>query len=669
MSPHLHPLHMLQHHRKMMLRGEAPTRRDLLTLWRLSGHPDGAIREAALILLSSPPVEDEAAHLKVVLHACLTWGQTCPRLIPPPVWEQLFDLWEQADATGIELSDAHGFRALLQRLPLAPIRTLIGRPYSVRPFFAHIARRLGRMLHGHRPSAPGRRWRRLARELCRQSPRMEWSQLTFTDLPLTQWRGRACRENVGASGRWLQRFRPLLFREADPAPEPPGPFPSSGSPPTAMTSNRPGFAPVPGGEASSFRKVRWGGLGNLSLSWMDALLDQQSREMTAIRALAHEVSRTTRRVVFSWHNAGLAAAGGWSFEDLDRLLPSPKLRDDLARAVRKREMALRSADPRIEATTGQLLRLRGERLAFTAIRRALREICALEGIDPSGEWTCARAREAVAPWMPDTDFSDNSWQRKHGWTGLRSPGQRLSLSRTLAWWEGECRWWPPGLIRLAALALEAQKLVTRGDLELFVLPWIDKFFISSTRLADTVYLPGLAQWIEDHGIQPLILLWEDTIHSNSPTFKLALDAMRAGGLAFRGIGVLGEGEAHRRDALRWILEAHSDIRLFALRPLDDTHHPGSFHPMLEARDYGFLARYDSSWKDNLAFPYAGTRVFPLLADAGYREVLPAWVAVGGAREPFGRFFRRALRRRALGLLGRDLNAPLSSPYACWANLR
>ncbi len=632
----------MHHYTELLLAGEAPSPDDLRSLWKISRHPDPRIREAALILLSSPPVEDDSLHLKATLDACSRFGRTRAREIPPPVFEQLFDIWEQAHALGVPLRNGPDFRALLNRLPPEPLAALLGRPCSIEPFLPLMAHRLSRFIEGSRPSRGKRRWRCLRLKLKHPSGSPQWSRPTFADLHLPGRRRPGVRRARQTSGRWMCFCRPLLFEAAGTGLH---------TPPT------------------SFRRVQWAGLGNLSMAWLDRLLEHQGRELASIRGLAHDVSRRTRRVVLSWHNAGLAAAGGWGFEDLAEAIPSPKLREELVQRVRVREVELRRLDGGAEAGAESLLRMRAERLAFPAARRALREVCSLNGLDPTWERACVEARAAAVACMPEAGFEDEPTDAKHCWSGPGSPGQRRPLRDVLAWWRLERESWIGGLARLAALAIEAERLLRHGDLESFVLPWIDKFFISSTRLTDSAYLPALSQWIEDRGIPPLILFWEDTIHAARPSFRLALDAMRARGLPFRGIGIFDEAGSERLHALDLILESHPRVRLFALRPWEDNHHPGSFHGMLKARDFGMFTPYDSSWKDNLGFLYVGTQVLPLLSDSGYGEILPAWVGAGGRKHPFGRFLRQGLRWRCLGQMGRDGEDRDSARYARWANLR
>ncbi len=642
MGPAPDPFQRLVQFRQKLLRGDALQMHELRQLWRISRHPDAQIGESALTLLSNPPVEDDILHLKMCLDACLKVGPVRAREIPLPLFEQVFDLWEHADALGIDPVNGSDFRTLLHRLPLRPLLKLIGSPYSLKAFLPHVAHRMARRIFRPVCSRHRNRWRRLRISVNRRRDSNGWQQMTFRDLPPLQPRGsRPCRAST-PPGRWLQQCRPLMASAAE--------------------------SPLPA-EISSFRKVRWAGLGNLSLSWMDGLLDHQCRELKAIRELAHEVSRRTRRVVFSWHNAGLAAAGGWSFEDLEAVFPAPRLWEEFVRAVGARESRLLSGGSDWKRSADSLLQMREDRLAIPAVGRALQDACSLRRLDPAWEGACRSARRAAAPMLTSSDREVETRVEKHGWPGLRSPGERRPLSGILSWWGEERKQWSLGLARMASLAAEAESLLSKGHMESFVLPWIDKFFISSVRLMDSGYLVSLVRWIEDRGISPLILFWEDTIHAAQPSFRLALDAMRGQGLPFRGIGVFDEEASDRTLALQRICSAHQEVRLFALRPWNDTHSPVAFHRMLQERDFGFFARYDSSWKDDLNFLYVGTQVFPLLSGAGCGGSLPAWAAVGHRKYPLGRVFRHILRRRTLGSTCCEREDPLSAQYAKWANLR
>jgi hypothetical protein len=642
MDPAPDPVQQLLRCRQKLMGGNTLHLDELRGLWRLCHHPAAQIRESALILLTNPPVDDDIRHLKTSLDACLKVGPVRAREIPLPMLEQVFDIWEQAAALGIDPVSGSGFRALLQRLPLRPLLELVRSPYSLKAFLPQVAHRVARLFFRRLSSRQMNRWRRLRIHISRRANSEGWQQPTFGDLPSLH----ALRAGSGRvrqpCGRWLQHCRPLVFRAAaSPLPE----------------------------EIFTFKKVRWAGLGNLTLAWMDRLLDHQCREIESIRSLAHEASRRTRRVVFSWHNAALAAAGGWGFEDLEAMFPSPALWEDFVRAVGARESAFLSNSRDWRPSAKTLLSMRESRLAIPALCRALHGICSLNRLDPAWERVCRDAQGAAAPMLVSSGRQIEAGFERHAWTGSRSPGERRSVPGIVAWWQEERKHWVRGLVRLAALAAEAESRLARGDLESFVLPWIDKFFMSSLRLTDAGYLVSLIRWIEDRNISPLILFWEDTIHAAQPSFRLVLDSMRAEGLPFQGIGVFDEGASNRAHALDHICSLHEKIRLFALRPWDDTHTPAAFHRMLKERDFGFFARYDSSWKDDLNFLYVGTQVFPLLSGAGCGETLPAWAAAGPAKYALGHVLRQILRRRALGKAHCDSEDALSARYAAWASLR
>jgi hypothetical protein len=200
-----------------------------------------------------------------------------------------------------------------------------------------------------------------------------------------------------------------------------------------------------------------------------------------------------------------------------------------------------------------------------------------------------------------------------------------------------------------------------------VLPWIDKFFISSRRKADQGYLAALFRLICLYLEKPLILFWEDTAHSRLPSLRLALKDLSQQGLPFRGIGIFDNGASLRSEALRIIDGAFPEKSLFVLRPLNDNHCPDTFRRIFRDPDFHFFRNYDSSWKDNLVFIYTGTQVIPLLSIQTEMESICPWICVANRRYPFGAWFRQVLRAKALGT--RDVFCdPVYLEYSSWANL-
>jgi len=431
--------------------------------------------------------------------------------------------------------------------------------------------------------------------------------------------------------------------------------------------------------AQTMRHLYWGGERSRKIAFWEKLIQNQVGELFEIRRLSREVSSRTGRVVLSWHNASLGAAGGWAFEDLAAQFASPALYSLFVHAVLKEVAEIRKSFD-ISSAMGlcamRLKRLFAPKMAsavehslisalFTSCRRP---IPAEDGFyDPAG------IKEAESPlWKESTNRIANG--NKYEWPGALSPHQRISTEQVLAWIEKSHNTWADGLILLFALANQGQRMLDSGKIPSLVLPWIDKFFISSQRRADVTYLERLFRLTSANIGKPLILLWDDTSHSKVPSLGLALEDLAGRGLPFRAIGIFDTGVslgglhgAERADATRIILNDHPQKALFALRPLNENHCPEAFRWIFKDLDMKFFLNYDSSWKDNLDFIYTGTQVFPLLSVQTEMESISPWIFNGRERFAFGTWFRRRLRHISLGKL-EGISDPLCLEYCSWANL-
>ncbi len=391
--------------------------------------------------------------------------------------------------------------------------------------------------------------------------------------------------------------------------------------------------------AQTMRQLYWGGGRSRKITFWERLVEKQAGELFEIRRLSREVSSRTGRVVLSWHNATLGAAGGWAFEDLASQFDSPALYSLFVQAVFKEVAEIRKSFD---------------------ISSAM-DLCAM------------RLDRLFAPKMVSAvDRAANG--DKYEWPGTLSPHQRISTGQVLEWIEKSHEKWADGLMLLFALANQGQRMLDSGKIPSLVLPWIDKFFISSRRLADLTYLERLFRFASANMRKPLILFWDDTSHSKAPSLGLALEDVAGRGLPFRGIGIFDTGVssgglhgAGRAEATRIILNDYPQKELFALRPLNENHCPEAFRWIFKDYDMKFFLNYDSSWKDNLAFIYAGTQVFPLLPVQTEMEAISPWIFNGRERFAFGTWFRRRLRHISLGKLER-ISDPLCLEYCSWANL-
>ncbi len=418
----------------------------------------------------------------------------------------------------------------------------------------------------------------------------------------------------------------------------------------------------------------WNACGQQALKYLESLFGWQAEELRRVRDLSQRLSARTGRVVLSCHNATLAAASGWGLPMIHEYFRNREswhsFEETVYRMSRKNPRVSREQSLLME----QLRVLYERRLILPKIKHAVwesRQRALLAGFPggPDGDPNLEQFRALLdSPLLEELQASE-----VQGWSGAVSPHQRIHLSDVMAWRGAHRASWVSGVRLLTAVILEGQRLLDAGELQRLVIPWIDKFFISSRRDQDLDFFPLIVKCLELYGCRPLILFWEDTSHAAFPSLKLALRQWRDAGLVCRGIGVLGDGirKVARQRAEEFIVAHHTDTRWFALRPFGDGFRPRSLEQLLGRREYAFLnpAVYDSSWKDNLVFIYAGTQVAPLVSVQCDAELFPAWVVVDGRKWPFGAFLRKVLRRMVLGHEDEELaREGLARRYAEWANL-
>jgi hypothetical protein len=631
--------------------GQEPSLEALRQLVELCRDPQGDLHESALTLLLTPPLEGDLNYLRRLLD----WAPALfphTHTIPLPLLEFFLDLLSFFGEPPGAPDAPCKISCLLEKLPPAGLELLCRKPLPLRLCLLHLPVRSVAWLEGSRESAFKRRWRLLCKVLLNDRAEAYWGRLTTRDLAAIwsrKGRGAGCRF---PQGRYRQVAGSLICH-----PRPTG----------ERGAAMPGTTP---------RASYWNGAGSCTMNYWEALIRRQAEELLAVRELARRVSETTGRVVLSWHNATLAAASGWAFELMPGPFQNPRLRQDFHQAVEAQVQAITAAEQGAATASGSLhslWELWEKRLVLPKIKHALLESRFRSRIDPALEPLWQEDLRAAASLLDAHTREEVTQGRSFGWCGGLSPHQRLDLREVLAWRAERQACWQSGLASLAAFLRAGQGLLDAGHLPCLVLPWIDKFFISSQRAEDLEYLPGIIDWLARQDCRPLILFWEDTSHRQAPSFQLALKRLRAMGHAFAGLGVFDNlpETVPRARAEAFIGRHHQDHRLFALRPYGDQHHPADLERLIENRHYDFLRpeHYDSAWKDNLCFLYAGTQVFPLLSVQADAEVFAPWVGLGRQRSPFGAYLRRRLRQRVLGddePLGECSDLP--SGYARWANL-
>ena len=429
-------------------------------------------------------------------------------------------------------------------------------------------------------------------------------------------------------------------------------------------------AAVPEKPVEPLRRLYWEGAGSRKVAFWERLIAAQAEELAEVRRLAGEVSRRTGRVVLSWHNASAGAVGGWAFEEISARFESPARYNRFVLGLREEAAKIRKSFDFSSAV--ELFDLRCDRIFSQKMVRAVehRQICAnFAGL------TLRSPSPHPGGWASPRHFSRGSGIREEAeWPGALSPHQILSPEQVRAWIDKAREVWIDGLVLFFALANQGRRFLESGTIDSLVLPWIDKFFISSRRQTDGIYLERLLRFVSSNIEQPLILLWEETVRREAPSLGLALEDLAGRGLPVRGIGIFGPGkqegvshESERAGALRIITDEYPGKTLFALRPLNENHCPDAFRRVFKDLDTRFFLNYDSSWKDNLAFIYSGTQVFPLLSEQREMECVSPWVCAGPKRFAFGAWLRRMLRRTLLGELD-GMSCPVFLEYGAWANL-
>lgn len=608
------------------LRGKWPdlnlvSRPEMRELFRLCSSPDARVRENALNLLLYPEHQDLVLYY-IRLAAFLCTKRFKIAEIPADLLRIFLELAASAREIPQDHYAALFFRGLLSEMPAPLVSWLFEKRFPLLPFLRFMpAKRL--FPAGDSGLVLRRRWRLLKKRLLSDETSREYPnaslQITLADLRFVAF---ARRRPGQAEAAWRQRCKTHLA-------------PAVGAPP---------------GDAPPLLKLRWGKAGARTIAFWEKLIEVQAAELAEVRRLARDVSSRTRRVVFSWHNASLAAVGGWAFEEFARSFPSHSLYEVFVQDVLEEAGKVEQSFDRSEAA--DLFEAKAERIYHPKMNHALQEanMFAPFGGQP-GEGR-------VYPSAP-----------RHEWSGVLSPHQRVGFEDAASWCEEQRKSWVFGLILLKALAIQGQRSMDAGRIPYLVLPWIDKFFISSRRRADTEYLARLFRFIARDVQNPLILFWEDTAHKQIPSLALALEDLMVRGLPFRGIGIFDgtPGSSDRADAAEIICRDYPRTNLFTLRPMNENHCPDAFRRIFEKPDRDFFRTYDSSWKDNLVFPYTGTRILPLLSIQTEMESIAPVVSDGHARYPFGAWFRKLLRKRVLR--GRaELTDPLSTAYFSWANL-
>ena len=435
----------------------------------------------------------------------------------------------------------------------------------------------------------------------------------------------------------------------------------------------------------------WGERSKAEIAFLDKLISYQARELSEVFRLALEVSRRTKRVVITLHNASQGAATGWGAPSLADQIPVDSA-DQLSQRVqslRREFIAELSGRERaspfplghsLKEQAENLFRLWGTRLVRPQILQSLwtlRVSLLLNGF-PLDEWEqlIGQAKEI----LQSGDHQRLTEGKGLAITFVPPTAARRLVNHILSWYRKQKENHSKKLSLLWALIRTGQEWLNSSRLAYLVLPIVDKFFISSKRDQDFDYLPSLVKLIHRFDPTPLFLFIDDTSRGSQPSLQLAIDRWRES-YPFLGLGVFAGKRDYPPSDLETILDNSSKIKLFALRPLTQVHNPLAFDFLLAQRPSDFLSpkQYDSSWKDNLPFLYQGTQVAPFSGEVEQPERFSPYLATSAGPMFFGTYYRFKLRQLALERLGfsekesqvNDTRSPLEflwSEYSDLANL-
>ena len=403
----------------------------------------------------------------------------------------------------------------------------------------------------------------------------------------------------------------------------------------------------------------WGQRGKEEVAFLEKLISYQAKELSEVSRLAVEVSRRTKRVVVTLHNASLGAATGWGAPSFAQQI-SIEAAVQFSQRVKslKRDFIAELSDGTrsspsplshsLKEQAKNLFHLWAKRLVRPQILQdlwTLRVSLLLNNL-PLGEWEqlVDKGKEIL---------SSGDYQRLTGGKGLAitfvpPTAARSQLDCTLSWYNKNKKNHSEKMSLLWALIRTGQEWLSSGRLQYLVLPLVDKFFISSKRDQDLDYLPSLLKLIHRFEHTPLFLFIDDTSRASQPSLQLAIDRW-CESHPFLGLGVFASKREPSPSNLETILDNSSKFNLFALRPLTQVHNPLALDFLLAQRPSEFLSpkHYDSSWKDNLPFLYQGTQVAPFSGAVEPTERFSPFLLTSAGPMFFGTFYRFKLRQLAL----------------------
>jgi len=417
----------------------------------------------------------------------------------------------------------------------------------------------------------------------------------------------------------------------------------------------------------------WGDRNEREIEYVDKLVRCQANELTWIRHLSRSVSEKLRCVVLTMHNASLGASSGWGIPDFREQFCDPITYEEFEKDVQDEKYAfLKTLEDSSEIRT--LKNVWVSRLVEPKLGSLLYYLVLSAKI---GTFPENALREWQARLRPYLNFEKIKCHLEDtlGLIPIHPAVIELFLTNTMKWAKRILDGWLEWHALLLAILSSGHRYVADGKCQSLVVPWINKFFISSKRKQDIDYLELLIRFILGFVPDTKILFVDDTTKKSDPSLKLALHELnnRLHPISVQGMGVFGNDVHHQKNAdfLEKLIRLFKTIPVIIVRPCPSVPRYTSFYELLRKRNTAFLTaeNYDSSWKDNLDFLYWGTSVFPLTDAINFDPHFSPVIATRTGPVPFGVYYKTSLLKHSLGLeISRAAPSSLFAEYGYIANI-
>lgn len=422
----------------------------------------------------------------------------------------------------------------------------------------------------------------------------------------------------------------------------------------------------------NFEVIHWGDRELSQIRFLEKLISYQGKELNWVWEFTKKACMDTGKIVLSLHNASSAASSGWGIPDFRKQLEKETLFKSFCTEVESKV----SNYKKILHTSSDLRELKElwvQRIVQPKLNQLLFHLKVSEDLDEheANSW-----RKWAGEAYPLCNFTSEQedLERSLSIAPINRRVSKLFLQTHLAWSGKISENWLKWHALLLSVLEVGNRMVSDGRCSYLVVPWINKFFISSRREKDTSYLAILIKMILNFLPDTLIVVFDDTTRLRDPSLKLAIPILQkaVSSYGIQGVGIFGKQgeEKSSEDVKESIGEIAQGNNVLVTRPYRYVRNHRSLNELIMRRDYTFLSddQYDSSWKDNTDFLYWGTSIFPLTNALNFTADFPPVIVTNRGTLPFGSYYRNQLIFHALGEKEHHGISPLFKEYGGLANL-